>query len=86
MTFDDRYAELMKYKEKKGHCNPTQRKSGGGEYQSLGLWCSTMRASCNKIQKEEKPHPSATGGCRFQVESHSGVKARNENPRNVKIH
>jgi len=31
-TFDERFAELMKYKENVGHCNVTK----SGEYQSLG--------------------------------------------------
>ena len=59
MTFDDRYAELMKYKEKKGHCNPTQKRTGA-EYQSLSIWCSNMRASYKKMQKNETPHHKLT--------------------------
>jgi len=58
-TFDDRYAELMKYKEKKGHCNPTQKRTGA-EYQSLSIWCSNMRASYKKMQKNETPHHKLT--------------------------
>jgi len=52
-TFDERYAELMKYREKFGHCNVP--KSKYGEYQSLGKWCSNLRAAYTKIQKNETP-------------------------------
>jgi len=52
-TFDERYAELMKYKEKCGHCNVRQTKSGG--YQSLGMWCGNLRTSYKKIQKGGTP-------------------------------
>ena len=37
-TFGERYAEMMKYKEKFGHCNVPQTESG--EYKSLGKWCN----------------------------------------------
>ena len=53
-TFDERYAELMKFKEKVGHCNVSRNKSG--EYKSLGKWCSHLRTSYNKIQKKETPN------------------------------
>ena len=52
-TFDERYVELMKYKEKVGHCNPPQTKSG--EYQSLRKWCNRLRTSYRKIQKGGTP-------------------------------
>ena len=52
-TFDERYAELMKFKKKVGHCNVPQKKSG--EYQSLGNWCRDLRMSYKKIQKGETP-------------------------------
>jgi len=52
--FDERYAELMRYKEKFGHCNVPQRRSG--EYQSLGGWCHTLRTAYKKIRKRETPH------------------------------
>ena len=35
--FDERYAELMRYKEKFRHCNV--RHKGSVEYPSLGSWC-----------------------------------------------
>jgi len=50
-TFDERFAEPMKFKEKVGHCNVPRTQSG--EYKSLGLWCKNLRASYNKIQKGE---------------------------------
>jgi len=52
-TFDERFAELMKFKEKVGHCNAPQKRSG--EYKSLGSWCSDLRTSYKKIQKKETP-------------------------------
>ena len=52
-TFDERYAELLKHKEKVGHCNVQRTKSGG--YQSLGKWCNRLRVSYKKIQKNETP-------------------------------
>jgi len=57
-TFDERYAELMKYKEKFGHCNVPQKKPG--EYKSLGEWCDKMRQSHKKIQKGETPKANLT--------------------------
>jgi len=51
--FDERYAELMRYKEKCGHCNVP--KKGSIEYPSLGNWCSHLRTSYKKIQKRETP-------------------------------
>jgi len=53
-TFDERYAELMKFKEKFGHCNVPQKNSG--KYLSLGRWCNNVRVSYNKIQKGEIPY------------------------------
>ena len=57
-TFDERYAELMKYKEKFGHCNVPGTKSG--EYMSLGNWCNDVRTSYKKIQKKETPRIKLT--------------------------
>jgi len=54
ITFDERYAELMRYKEKFRHCNVPKSKSG--EYQSLGNWCDKLRAAYMKIRKRETPH------------------------------
>jgi len=52
-TFDERFAELMKYKEKVGHCNVKQTRND--ENQSLAEWCSKLRTSYKKIQKRETP-------------------------------
>ena len=57
-TFDEWYAELMKYKEKFRHCKVPKR--GSGEYQSLGNWRNKIRTSYNKIQKKETPHIKIT--------------------------
>jgi len=57
-TFDKRYAELMKFKEKFGHCNVTREKSA--EYKSLGNWCSSLRRAYKKIQKNETPNYKLT--------------------------
>ena len=57
-TFDERFAELMRFKEKVGHCNVPQTKSGG--YQSLGIWCKHLRTSYKKIQKSETPNNKVT--------------------------
>jgi len=56
-TFDEWYAELMKFKEKFCHCNP---RSKSGEYQSLGRWCYHLRTSYNQIQKRQTPHIKLT--------------------------
>jgi len=55
-TFDERFAELMKYKENVGHCNVTK----SGEYQSLGQWCNYLRTSYKQIQKIETPNYKLT--------------------------
>jgi len=57
-AFDERYAELMNFKEKFGHCNVQQTKSGG--YQSLGKWCNHLRTSYKKDQKREPPNIKLT--------------------------
>ena len=57
-TFEERFAELMRFKEKVGHCNVLQSKSGG--YQSLGQWCNHLRTSYKKIQKSQPPDRKLT--------------------------
>jgi len=57
-SFDERYAELVKFKEKVGHCDVPQKRTG--EYQSLGGWCSKLRTSYKKIQKREIPNIKLT--------------------------
>ena len=59
-TFEERYAELMKYKLKVGHCNVPQTKKKSGEYQSLGVWCNNLRMAYKKIQNSETPHIKLT--------------------------
>ena len=50
--FDERFEELMKFKQKFGHCNvSTSAKSSG--YTSLGNWCGDVRKSYRKIQRGE---------------------------------
>jgi len=66
MTFDERYAELIKFKEKAGHCNVPQTKSDG--YQSLGRWCSKLRVSYKKIQKSEIPNRKLTQEMTHQLD------------------
>ena len=43
----------MKYKEKFGDCNVTQR--APVEYKSLGRWCNKVRVAHNKIKNGETP-------------------------------
>jgi len=57
-TFDERYAELMEYKDKFGHCNVPQMRTD--EYQSLGEWCSALRTSYKKIQNRGAPRLKLT--------------------------
>jgi len=57
-TFDERYTELMKFKEKFRHCNVPRSKSG--EYQSLGNWCNNLRSSYKQIRKRETPRRKLT--------------------------
>jgi len=57
-SFDERYAELLKHKEKFGHCNVQRTKSG--EYQSLAVWCNDLRTSYKKIQRRESPNYKLT--------------------------
>jgi len=85
-TFDERYAELMRYKEKFRHCNVPRSKSG--EYQSLGNWCDNLRKSYKQIRKSETPRLKLTEDHIRQLED-AGFKwslrqARNANARTVK--
>jgi hypothetical protein len=50
-TFEERFNNLMAFKAMNGHCNV----SFIGEDASLGRWCSVVRRSYKKIQKNEKP-------------------------------
>jgi hypothetical protein len=53
-TFDDRFGQLLKYKVDHGNCN-VPKQSKNGEYGSLGEWCSQVRQSRKKIQKNQTP-------------------------------
>ncbi len=45
-SFDERFAELMQFKKKFGHCNvPFGRKLENGRYYSLGNWSYNIRSS-----------------------------------------
>jgi len=68
-TFDERYAELMTYKEECGHCNVSRR--GSGEYPSIGSWCNDVTTSYKKVQKGGTPHPNMQLLEGFQVEPSS---------------
>jgi len=72
-TFDERYAELMAFKEKFGHCDVSRRESV--EYQSLRGWCDKMRMAYKKIQKNERPHHTLTEDNIRQLEN-AGFKWR----------
>jgi len=52
-TFDERFEELMKFKDEFGHCNVPQTKSC--VYYALGQWCSNLRKSYKQIQRRETP-------------------------------
>jgi ribosomal protein S16 len=49
--FDEHFSDLMVFKAKYSHCNVSRT----GENASLGKWCSQLRGSYKKMQKNEKP-------------------------------
>ena len=53
LSFEDRYRELIAFKEKFGHCNVPQRFAYDP---SLGHWCSDLRKAYVKIKKGLKAH------------------------------
>jgi len=53
-SFDERFEELMKFKDEFGHCNVPTRKSSEWHY-SLARWCSNLRISYNQTQKGYTP-------------------------------
>jgi len=68
--FDERYAELTKYKEKFRHCGVRRR---SGEYPSLGSWCAqTIRCRRSKTERHQNEtnggEYAANRGRGFQVE------------------
>jgi len=81
-TFDERYAELMKYKEKCGHCNVSQLSV---EYKSLGMWCNNLKRAYRKIQNRQAPHTKLTeenirklddAGFKWTADWHSRAKGK----------
>ena len=76
MMWEDRYRELLLYKNKYGHCNvPTKWK----ENKSLGYWVENQRKRCrgakgrNPLSKEQIDKLDSIGfnwppGCRIQDE------------------
>jgi len=52
-SLDERFEELMQFKQKYGHCEVPQRSCG--DFVSLGKWCSKVRCAYRKIQKGETP-------------------------------
>ena len=56
--FDERFEELMEFKEKFGHCFVPCKKSN--EYRLLSQWCKRLRNSYKSIQNGEKPHCKLT--------------------------
>ena len=55
-TFDERFDELMAYKEQFGHCNVPGNRSESNQYVSLGRWCIDLRSSLKKMNQGEKGH------------------------------
>ena len=51
ISFDDRMKDLQAFKEEHGHCNVSRSKSDKSKYQSLGVWCSSIRYSYKKIKQ-----------------------------------
>ena len=54
-TFDERFKDLMSFKEEFGHCNVPSTKSRNNKHSSLGVWCSDMRQSYKTIKKGGMP-------------------------------
>jgi hypothetical protein len=57
-SFDERFNDLMSFKAKYGHCDVSKR----GEDASLGQWCSQLRGSYKRIQKNQKPRAKLSDG------------------------
>ena len=51
-TFDERFNELVEFKNKFGHCNVPCKYA---ENMSLASWCVRLRAAYIRVQKEKKP-------------------------------
>ena len=52
-SFDERFEELMVFKEKHGHCRAP--KTPSSEYFALGRWCGELRTSYKQIQRGQNP-------------------------------
>ena len=52
LPFNNRLEDLKAYKTKHGHCNVSRTEE---KYKSLAHWCSNIRTSRNKMDKNEKP-------------------------------
>ncbi|GFH43842.1 hypothetical protein CTEN210_00315 [Chaetoceros tenuissimus] len=50
-TFDERFQELVEYKEKHGHCNVCPKKEKSKKNKSLGYWCSQLRTSLSGTKR-----------------------------------
>lgn len=55
-TFEERFAELVSFKTKHGHCHAPHNPSN--EYYSLGKWCNNVRYTRKQIQKGKSPRRS----------------------------
>jgi hypothetical protein len=54
-TFDERFKDLMFFKEEFGHCNVPRTNSRNNKHLSLGCWCRHIRQSYKAIKKGGKP-------------------------------
>jgi len=54
-TFDERFKDLMFFKEEFGHCNVPRTNSRNNNHLSLGCWCRHIRQSYKAIKKGGKP-------------------------------
>jgi hypothetical protein len=50
-TFDERFKDLMAFKEEFGHCNVPQTQSRNNKHTSLGKWCSHVRQAYKAINE-----------------------------------
>jgi hypothetical protein len=55
MSFDERFKDLMAFKEEFGHSNVPQTRSRNDKHLSLGKWCSNMRQSYKAIKEGRNP-------------------------------
>ena len=55
--FDERFKDLMAFKEEFGHCNVPQTQSRSNKYYSLGTWCCNIRKSFKAIKEGKLSKP-----------------------------